>query len=385
MKNKRIPFGTLTIGQEARDNIQDCIDRNYVTMGEMTAKFEEEFSSTMSKTKVTFNTVACNSGTSAVTMACLALYERGADRGDYVIVPGLSFIATATAVSAAGFEPLFIDIDRETLNINTNHINESTNNKLAGIIGVNTMGKPCDVADLRQLAAGYNVPLIIDNCEGHGCEAWDRRMEQYADMCCYSFYPAHAIVAGEMGAVTTYDDGLTNVLRSIRNHGRELHDYNFNHVRMGGNFKPVDLVAAIGLEGIHNFNGNFIKRKNIVRQMRQELSPLEDFVYFSEEEEGSHTNCPHAFSVVLKSPTTFNIEILKKTLTNAGIEWKSNFGVIPNHGAFKYSESNVRYISKNLPNSLYAGKYGLHWGCHQSQTTDDASYVCDTVKGFFGV
>lgn len=157
---KKIKFGEIKINKESKSHILDCLSRNHVTMGEKTKELEMRWSQLFGHE----HTVAVSSGTTACMSMCMALYELGAKIGDEIIVPALSFIATANAVRAAGFTPVFVDVKRETLNINEDLIEQAITPKTKAIIAVNLMGKPFKVKKIKEICNKHNLVLLGDCC-----------------------------------------------------------------------------------------------------------------------------------------------------------------------------------------------------------------------------
>ena len=137
--NKRIEFGELRIGTEAKMNLLNCVDKDWASAGPKVASFEKKWGKLFNYK----HNKAVSSGTDAGINLVASLYDFGAKRGDEVIVPALSFIATANAVLAAGFTPVFVDVDRETLNIDPDKIEAAITSKTRAIKVVHTMGRPC--------------------------------------------------------------------------------------------------------------------------------------------------------------------------------------------------------------------------------------------------
>ena len=253
----RIKFGDLKIGDEAKKRIQKSLDKNWATQGENVKEFEERFAKQFGYK----HAIAVSSGTDACIAACATLYEYGANRGDEIIVPATTFSATANAVLAAGFKPVFVDIEVETLNINPDLIEEKVNDKTIAIMPVHLMGKPCAMEQILKIANKYDLKIIEDCCEAHGAKYKDKYVGTIGDMGCFSFYVAHIVVCGEGGLVSTNDDNIAELLRSIRSHGRPFGSIYFDFQRFGLNLRMNDLTAAIGVEGIMNFDKTFCLSK----------------------------------------------------------------------------------------------------------------------------
>jgi len=370
----KIKFGEINIGETARRNLEKCLSDNWVTAGQMTRSFEEE----LAKLFRCKYSVAVNSGTSAVQAMCMALYDFGAVRGESeVICPALSFVASASAILASGLKVRFVDVDRKTLNINPDLIEENINENTVAILPVCLMGKPYDVKRIRETADLHGLPVLADCCESHGATVDGKYIEEYADMCAYSFYSAHVVFAVQMGAVTSNHEKFREPLRSIRMHGRNSNSLYFDHVRLGYNFNPTDLHASIGLEGLEQFQDNFEIRRRNRYYMKTQLAPIADYVYFSEEEP-HEVNSPHAVSIVLKDPK-YDIKSLEKKLNDAGVETKRNFGSIPSHGAFSF----MNIEEGSFPEAEIAGE-GIHFACHRYLLKDDMDTIIEIILKHFG-
>jgi len=370
----RINFGDLFIGDIAKDKIKKSLDKNWVTQGENVKEFEGKFSKQFGYK----HAIATSSGTDACIAAIASLYEFGAKRGDEVIVPATTFVATANAVLAAGFTPKFVDIELETLNINPGKIEENITNKTVALMPVHLMGKPSDMDAILKIAKKHNLKVIEDCCEAHGAKYKDKYIGTIGDMGCFSFYVAHLVVCGEGGMVVTNNDKVADAVRSIRTHGRPKGSIYFDFQRFGLNLRMNDLTAAIGIEGIGVFDKTFNKRKDNMYKLLDMTKDLEKYIYFINE--GKHeVVCPHAFTVILKDEK-YNCEKLYKHLESKSIQCKTLFGSLPTmHNAFKF----MGHKSGVFPVAEYVGKNGLHFGIHQYLKDDDLKYISDNLHSYF--
>jgi len=375
MEKRQIKFGELKIGPKADEYWQKIKDTNWVSMGPLVEEFEKKFASLFDVKHAT----AVSSGTDADINALLTLYQtKNAKLGDEIICPALCFFSVASSIIAAGFKPVFVDVDADTLNINPYKIEEKITSRTKAILAVNTMGKPVDIASINYITKKNNLTFIIDNCEGHGCQYLERYMEAYADIVTYSCYQAHLVQSVEYGFCCTNNDKIAEILRSTRTHGREGGKNSFNHVCLGYNSKPTDLHSIIGLSQIDGFWNRFVKRKSNIKYIRNGLSGYEQFMMFSEEDKNCK-NSPHAFSITL-TDYTYKIDKFKQHLTDWEIDWKINFKCIP---------MDQPSISKLLPSNetyLYAkwvGDLGVHFGCHEHLTKDDLEYIVNVIKMYF--
>ena len=359
---KRIEFGELQIGDMARQNLLHVCETHWASGGPKVKALEKEWSSLFGYKR----SVAMSSGTDGCINACLTLYDlKDAKRGNEIIVPALSFIATSNAVRAAGFTPKFVDVEKETLNINESKIEEAITDKTVAIMPVHTMGRPCDMEKICEIAKKHNLIVIEDSCEAHGAKFKNEFVGNWGHMSVYSYYIAHLVCCGEVGMVSTNSSHIGELLSSTRSHGRPFDSIYFDHQRTGLNSKMNDLEASIGLESVECFWDTFWIRHDSMRLMRNSCRGFETVAWFSEEDDGN-TNCPHGFSITCKKEG--DIQNVISTLDKYNIHWKRNFGCIPTqHKAF----ADMGYKIGDFPEAEWVGDNGIHIGCHQYLSEGD--------------
>ncbi len=370
----RIMFGDLRIGDVARKYVQAALDRNWVSEGENVKEFEQKFAEKFGYK----HAIATSSGTDADICCCASLYEFGAKRGDEIIVPALSFVATANSILAAGFIPKFADIEVESLNIDPKKIEEAITDRTRAIMVVHTMGKPCEMDSILKITQAHNLKIIEDACEAHGATYKGRVVGSIGDTGTFSFYAAHVVVAGEGGMIVTNNDEIANVIRSVKSHGRPFGSIYFDFQRVGFNSRMNELTAAVGLEGLEHFDETFDKRKSNLYKLLELTKELSEYCYFLNEEEYEKVS-PHAFPLVLKDKR-YDRDKLYNYLESKGIQGKTLFGSLPTqHQAFKF----LNYEYGQFPASEYVGENGLHFGIHQYLSDDDLFYIRDTLRAYF--
>jgi len=160
----RIEFGDLVVDERMAKNLEDVIKTNWVSEGIKVKQFEESWGNLFNYK----NNVSMDNGTSADIAACMTLYDLGAKRGDEIIAPALAFAAVGNSILTAGFKPAFVDVERETLNINPNKIGKKVTPKTKAIMAVHTMGKPCDMNPIREIADKFRLRIIEDSREAYG-------------------------------------------------------------------------------------------------------------------------------------------------------------------------------------------------------------------------
>lgn len=369
---KRIEFGELRIGEKARKNLMEVCDTNWASNGPKVKELENKWSDLFNYER----SVATSSGTDGCINSCLALYDlKNAKRNvSEVIVPALSFIATSNAVRAAGLVPKFVDVKRETLNIDETKIEEAINENTVAIQVVHTMGRMAEMDVICDIAKRHNLIVIEDACEAHGAKFKDKYVGHWGDMSVYSFYVAHLVCCGEGGMVSTNSQEIGDLIFSTRSHGRPVNSVYFDHQRTGINSKMNDMEASIGLEAIDVFWDTFWTRHKSMKRMRKAVEGFEDVAWFSEEDEGN-INCPHGFSITCKKEG--DIEIVKQTFDKYNIHHKRNFGCIPTqHGAFE----DMGHSLGDFPEAEWVGMNGVHIGCHQYLSDQDIERICTAMR-----
>lgn len=370
----RVSFGELRIGATARKHLNAALDKNWVSEGENTREFERRFAAHFGYR----HAVATSSGTDADIVACAALHDFGARRGDEIIVPACSFVATANSILAAGFVPRFVDVRVETLNLDETKLEAAIGPKTRAIMAVHTMGKPCEMDTILAIAQKHGLAVIEDSCEAHGAKYRGRVIGSFGQAAMFSFYIAHLICCGEGGMVTTNDDEWEKVLRSVKSHGRPYGSIFFEFQRFGTNSKMNDMEAALGLEGIESFDETFEIRKRHVYRLLEQTKELEQYCHFVVEQPHEVVS-PHAFPVTLRE-ARFDLPRLYAFLEENGVQCKTNFGSLPTqHRAFAF----MGHRRGEFPASEYVGENGLHFGVHRYLSDADVDHAAEMLRGYF--
>lgn len=371
----RINFGELRIGEIAKSNLQKIVDTNWASEGPLVKEFEDGWSRQFDYK----HSISMSSGTDADINCCLCLYDKGAQRGDEIICPALTFIATANSILAAGFIPKFVDIDRKTLNIDHTKIESAITPKTKAIMVTHTMGKPCEMDVIMDLAKRYNLFVFEDACEAAGAKYKGQYVGKIGHVGTCSFYTAHLVVCGEGGMCFTDHDDFAYLLRSTKSHGRVPGSTYFKHVRHGLNSKMNDLEAALGLEGLYYIDETISKRCTNKSKLLNLLSDLTDVLQLEKSEHYEFIS-PHALPMVLQNDDEAKRDQFYKYLEANSIQCKTLFGSVPTQqDAFKFMD----HKHGEFPEAEYVGRNGLHIGIHQYLTHSDLEYISNIVHKFF--
>jgi len=370
----RIAFGDLKVGDTARKYIQQALDKNWISEGDNVREFESQFAAKFGYK----HAIATSSGTDADMVSCAALYDFSAKRGDEIIVPACTFVASANSILAAGFLPKFVDIEFETLNIDPTKIEEAINQKTRAIMVVHLMGKPCDMDPILEIARRHNLKIIEDSCEAHGATYKDKVIGGIGDVGAFSFYAAHIVVAGEGGMIVTNDDEIAEVVKSVKSHGRPFNSIYFDFERIGFNSRMNELTAAIGIEGIEQYEKTFKNRRENRSKLLELTTGLSDYLHFITEENYEKISA-HAFPIILRDKK-YDRDKLYRTLESKGIQCKTLFGSLPTqHRAFKFLDNKFG----QFPTAEYVGENGLHFGIHQYLDDNDLLYISESLIKYF--
>jgi perosamine synthetase len=227
------------IDEEELNQLKRVIASTYVTEGPLTREFEELISKyTSSKFSIAFS-----NGTMAIYAALLAL---NIGKGDEVIVPDLTFAATANAVILTGATPIFCDINCDNFGIDVSIARKLITSKTKAILPVHLYGKSCDINRIKILCDEYGLHLIEDAAQGMGVFSSGKHVGTFGKVGVLSFYGNKTITTGEGGICLTNDQELASKLYRLKNHGRNLKG-TFVHEEIGFNFSFTDLQAAIGI------------------------------------------------------------------------------------------------------------------------------------------
>jgi dTDP-4-amino-4,6-dideoxygalactose transaminase len=392
---RKIPFGTITITEESKDLIRQILDSKRVSGGKYVREFEEKFADLVGVKEA----VAVSSGTDADVLALAVLHDFGAKRGDEIIVPALSFVATGNAVLHAGFKPVFVDIEKETLNIDPAKIEKAITEKTRVILPVHLMGKPAKMDEIRQIAKKYNLFVVGDAAEAHGAAYKGKNVGTLSDLSCYSLYLAHIISSVEGGMIVTDNPDFAEILRSLRSHGRACkckscllnmqsgycpkrfqdgQDIRFIFERVGYSAKMNELEAAVGLGNLKIYNEILGKRRENLLALMEGFKRFGQYLTTIKEEKDEKIG-PHAFPIILKEEAPFTRNQLADFLEKNGIETRNLFSSIPTQcEGFSF----LGYKLGDFPNAEYIGRQGLHIGVHQDINKEDIEYVLSTIDKF---
>jgi dTDP-4-amino-4,6-dideoxygalactose transaminase len=249
-----------SIGEEEKKAVLEVLESGMLAQGPRVQAFENEFA----KFCGVRHAVASSSGTSALHMALLA---HGIGAGDEVITSAFTFIASANSILYTGAQPVFVDIDAQTFNLDASLAEKAITSRTKAILPVHLFGLSCNMDALTALAAKHGLALIEDACQSHGATCGGKMVGSFGTGV-FSFYPTKNMTAAEGGMITTDDEALADTCRALRQHGMRRR---YSHELTGFNYRMSDIHAAIGLAQLRKLQGFNTARRANARYLNEHL------------------------------------------------------------------------------------------------------------------
>jgi perosamine synthetase len=251
-----IPVAYPDLTGNERRYVDDCVASSWVSsVGRYIGEFEQEFAKVAGSRHV----IATNNGTTALHLALAAL---GIGPGDEVVVPALTYIATANAVRYCGATPVLADVEEDTMNLDPADLERKVTDRTRAVIPVHLYGHPADMTGINAVAERHGLRVIEDAAEAHGAKVNGRPVGSLAHLGSFSFFGNKILTTGEGGAVTTDDDDLAARLRLLRGQGMDPNRrYWFPEV--GFNYRMTNIQAALGVAQLERFDAMLARRAEI--------------------------------------------------------------------------------------------------------------------------
>jgi len=234
--------------------LTDCIESGWVSSaGKYVQQFENEFGEYIGCKYG----VAVHTGTAALHLALAAL---GVGPGDEVVIPTLTFAATANAVLYTGAKPILVDVEEETWNLDPDLIEKNITEQTKAIIPVHLYGFPCDMDKILEIAEKYNVNIVEDAAEAHGAEYKGKKVGGIGTVGCFSFFANKIITSGEGGICVCNESDIVEKIETLRDHGMKK-DKKYWHDEVGFNYRMTNLQAAVCVAQLERIN-TFINKNS---------------------------------------------------------------------------------------------------------------------------
>lgn len=262
-----IPYGRQSIDEDDIKAVVGVLTSDWLTTGPKIPEFEQKFADIVHAKEA----VAVNNGTAALHTA---MYALGIQAGDEVIVPTMTFAATANCVVFQGAKPVFTDVDPDTLLIDPDKIEEKITPRTKAIIAVDYAGQPCDYDHLWEIANRHHLAIVDDACHSLGGHYKNRPVGTLAQLNTFSFHPVKNITTGEGGMITTDSPELAKRMRLFRSHGistdhrqrEEQGSWFYEMVDLGFNYRLTDIQCALGISQLKHLPDWISRRQEIAKR-----------------------------------------------------------------------------------------------------------------------
>lgn len=378
MSNKRIIFGTPSIGDEEIEEVVDALKSGWIGTGPRVARFEREFA----EFKRSPYAVAVNSCTAALH---LSLVAAGIGAGDEVITTPLTFAATVNAIVHAGARPVLADVDPLTMNIDPAQIERMLTPRTKALLPVHFAGLPCDMDAICSIAMKHGLKVIEDCAHAIETEHRGRPAGCIGDFGCFSFYPNKNMTTGEGGMILTRRESDAERLRSLALHGmtkdawKRFNDPRFRHylvTEVGYKYNMTDLNAAIGLHQLRRMDGFWRRRADIWNRYDCAFEGLPLVLPTPAPEHAKHAR--HLYTLLVDRDRAGIdredfIEILNGSLVGTGIHYLC----LAEHPAY---QSLFGWRASDYPHASRIGRQTVSLPISPSLSDDDVSTIISAVR-----
>jgi len=368
----RVPLADLDYGEGEIQAVTEVLQSKWLTMGEVTQRFETEFAR-MCGAK---HAIAVSNATEALHLACLAL---DIGPGDEVIVPSLSFVATANAVLYCGAKVRFADIlSPNELTIDPNAIKQAINENTKAIIAMHYAGFPCRMKEILDVAGEYDLPIIEDAAHAAGSFWQGKALGCLGDIGCFSFFSNKNLSIGEGGMLVCERDDIAEKVRLLRSHGmtsltydrHQGHAFSYDVLETGYNYRIDEIRSALGSVQLEKLEKNNKKRGEITQTYWEAFRNNGIGLPFShlKQEQFSY----HIFPIMLSSEVNRNEFMI--ALREVGIQTSIHYR--PIHTFTNYKD---RYTGTWLPITDYVGSREVTLPLFPTMTEEQQAYVIENV------
>lgn len=359
----RISVAQPRLAGNERKYVLDCLDTNWISSnGKYIGAFEEAFARFCGVK----HAIAANNGTTALHLALVALDVRP---GDEVIVPTVTYIATANAVRYCGATPVLVDVCPDTMNIDPADIERRITPRTKGIIPVHLYGHPAEMPKINEIAGRHHLWVVEDAAEAHGAEVLGRKVGTLGTCATFSFFGNKIVTTGEGGMITTNDDALAAKLRLFRGQGMDpKRRYWFPVV--GYNYRMTNIQAAIGLAQMETIDKALADRNTLAAWYDAALAPLQDQLVLPRQRDWAK-QVYWMYNIFLREGNEHRRDAVMRQLDDAGIETRPVF--YPMHVLPPYKEDTSYPVADEW------AQRGINLPTHQDLTQADVQRIAKNL------
>ena len=377
-KKIRVPFFIPDISKSDKLAVMNALNSHMLTDGPQLRKFEREFAKyTGSK-----YAVGVSNGTASLHLALKAL---GLKKGDEVIIPDITFVATANSVLLAGATPVLVDVNYDDMNISLDSIKQNITSKTKAILPVHLAGKICKMTQIKKIAKKNNLLLIEDCAHAIGTKLNNKHAGTFGSIGCFSFYPTKNFTTIEGGMVITNSKRIAEYVTSARSHGltRSLADryskgkpWDYDIINPGFNYRLDEIRASLGINQLKRINSlnskRFLASKYYSKQLEEIPGIITPEIFRNKE----HTY--HLYIVRIKNEFGQNRDVVFKELKKVGIQVSLHYKPLHRFSAYK----NLTKTYGRLDNSEQIYKESLSLPLYPSISKKQQDLVINNIKNY---
>ena len=371
----KYPLSDIDFGKEEERAVLRVLRSRWLSTGPVTETFERAFSEYLGGGKA----IAVSNGTAALHLALAAI---GIKEGDEVILPSLTFVATANSVLYVGARPVFADIaGADDLNISPREIEKKITQRTKAILVMHYGGYPCDMEAILRIGKRHRLYTVEDAAHAPGAEYQKKKCGVVGDVGCFSFFSNKNLVTGEGGMVVTRNRELARSIRGMRSHGMEAlswdkyrgHLSSYDIRGLGYNYRTTEIQSALGLVQLKKLEKNNRKRKKLVEVYRNELQNVKEISIPFLQAKGIPSY--HLFSILV-APFIDRNRVMEK-LRGFGIQ--SSIHYPPVH-LFSLYRSRFGYRKGDLPKTEGISQREITLPLHPLLNAGDVKWISKKVK-----
>ena len=378
MRSNYLVFGQPIIEQEEIDEIIHTLKSGWIGTGPKVAQFESDFKNYIGSKYA----IAVSSCTAGLHLSALAM---GVKQGDEVIVPTMTFAATANAVVHTSAKPVFVDVDKYQMTIDVKDVRKKITSKTKAIIPVHFAGRACDIREIEKIADEHNLKIIHDAAHAVETEYEGKKIGCFGDITNFSFYVTKNITTAEGGMITTDDEEIAQKLKIYALHGmskdawKRFSDDGYKHYEViypGYKYNMTDLQAAIGIQQLKKVNRFAKRRREIWNRYKKELANLP--IILPPEPASNTTHALHLFIIMIDTEKT---KITRDELISR--LHRKNIGTGVHYIALHlqpYYREIYRYERGDFPNADFISERTLSIPFSAKLTDEDVGDVIQSLK-----
>jgi perosamine synthetase len=362
---ERISIANPVFNGNEKKYLMECIDTGWVSAnGRFVKEFEEKFAEYCGCKYA----LSCANGTVSLHLILVAM---GIGPGDEVIMPALTYIATANTVRYCGATPVFVDSEEDTFNIDPKQIEKKITSKTKAIMPVHLYGLPVNMEAILEISKNYNIPVIEDAAEAHGAEQNGKKVGSFGLAASFSFFGNKVITSGEGGMVVTDDEELYHKMSILKAQAVSPHK-KYWHIEVGYNYRMTNMQAAIGLGQLENIEWHIGERERVAKLYSKYLKDTETYMKM----QYVPTNFKQTYwmnNVILQDTVKKERDQVMAEMEACNIEMRPVF--YPMHIMPPYLDNTVSF-----PVAERLGARGISLPSHSLLTEADVKYICDCLK-----